>query len=297
MTEPSVTVIMPTRALAERATSLRRAIHSVLQQRDVCAIPLIVVNGSQASPELLRELEAEPRLRVHRLHEANLPAALRAGRELVDSPWFTALDDDDTLLPGALALRVNALASRDDHDAIVTNGYRRRDDVNVLHVPADADVESDPLEALLRMNWLLPGSWLCRSATVHANVFDGMPRYLECTYLAARLASEYRMHWMAEPTVVYQVGSPMAESRTDAYRMGQADALRRIMSLPLPERVRREIAGRIAYACHWSAEHELESGRLLDAWRWHLSSLVAPRGWRYLPFSRHLLWPIGRVRS
>ena len=70
---------------------------------------------------MTRELLAHPQLRVHVLEEASLANALQVGRRLVDTPWFAALDDDDLLLPGALASRIEALVESNDHDCVVTN--------------------------------------------------------------------------------------------------------------------------------------------------------------------------------
>ena len=46
-------------------------------------------------------------------------------------------------------------------------------------------------------NWLLPGSWLCRTEAAGPKFFDGMPRFLECTYLGLRFAAECRIRCLA----------------------------------------------------------------------------------------------------
>src|SRR5215831_17690441 len=106
----TVSVIVPTNALARRRELTWRAINSVLDQTGICAIPTVIVNGPARDRDVTRELEADRRLRVHILEEAGLRNALQVGRRLVDTPWFAELDDDDLLLPGALASRVEALA-------------------------------------------------------------------------------------------------------------------------------------------------------------------------------------------
>jgi len=280
---------MPTRGLRERAGLLQNAIDSVLGQIGVRAVPLLVLNGAHSCPEVDRALKSDPRLRLITRDEADLPAAMRAGRATVDTPLFATLDDDDLLLPNALALRVEALQSRPDCDAVITNGYRHTDAGDVLNIPAGFDVNSDPLRALLRRNWLLPGSWLCRSDKVGVSLFDGMPRYLECTYLAVRFATEYRMLWLDTPTVAYRVGSPLAASNSRKYTLGQVDALRRILKLKLPSDVRWQFRARIAAQYHWEANRAWHEGDVREAWRWHATSLLEPGGLRYLPFMRHLL--------
>ncbi|MEJ7812386.1 MAG: glycosyltransferase family A protein [Gemmatimonadaceae bacterium] len=287
--DPAITVIIPTRALRERAGHLRRAIDSVLDQRAVRVVPLVVINGSRRCAEIERSLRADARVRLLTRNEADLPAALRTGREAVDTPFFATLDDDDVLLPGALTLRARALERRPDCAAVVTNGYRRSTAGDVLNIPPGCDVNTDPLRALLNRNWLLPGSWLCRTDAVGIGVFEGMPRYLECTYLAVRFATEYRMVWLDAPTVVYQVGSPFAESASLEYLVGQVPALRRILALDLPDDVRRQLRARVAVTCHMAAIHFWSDGAVGEAWRWHAASLREHGGWRHLPFTRHLL--------
>jgi hypothetical protein len=280
---------VPTQAERERATVLQRAIDSVLAQEDVSPVPLVIVNGSGRDVDVVAALQADRRLRVLISEEQGLPAALHTGRKAVDTPWFADLDDDDLLLPGALALRVDALQARPDCCAVITNGYRRDASGDVLNAPADLGVAADPLRAMLRQNWLLPGSYLCRSADVGPEVFREMPRYIERTYLALRLATSGPILWLDQPTVVYHVGTPGSESASAAFVLGQADALRRILELPLPGDIRAALRARIAQACHSASEYSRRAGAPGEAFRWHLRSLRERGGWRYLPYTRHLL--------
>jgi len=95
---------------------------------------------------------------------------------------------------------------------------------------------------------------------------------------------------------VYSVGSPAAESLSRAYVLGQVAGLRRIIALDLPDDVRRALRARIAGAYHAAADHERTAGALREAWRWHVASLLQPSGWRYLPFTRHLVRDAVRPR-
>lgn len=294
---PAVTVIVPTCGVRERERSLGEAVESVIAQHDVRAIPLVVVNGSLCTPAVQHWLARDGRIRVHRMEEAGLPAALHAGRALVDTPFFATLDDDDLLLPHAMSTRLRTLNDAGDCEVVITNGYVQRDGVDDLNITTGADVSGDPLRALLSRNWLLPGSWLARTDRVSTRLFDGMPRFLECTFLAVRFATEYRMRWLGEPTVVHRLGSPDALSLSRAYVLGQAEALRQILRLPLPGDVRTALQGRIADAFHSASDHDAQHGRLRDAWRWHLASLRARGGLRYLPFTWRLLQAAGRERG
>ena len=289
MADAAITVVIPTLAQRARAAGLYRAVDSVVRQAGVRALPLVVVNGPWRDAELVRALLADRRVRVLLRDAASLPGALRLGAEHVETPWWATLDDDDLLLDGALRLRHRVLADDAGCDVVATNGYRQAGGRNVLHVAAGAEVAADPLRALLRRNWLLPGSWLARADRVDAALFDGMPSYLECTYLAARFATRYRLRWMDEPTVVYSAESPLAASQSRAYALAQPEALRALLALDLPDDVRQALRTRVASACHNAADGELRRGHTREAWRWHAATLREPGGWRHLAFVRHLV--------
>jgi glycosyltransferase involved in cell wall biosynthesis len=282
-----VSVIMPTLAAPERALSLERAIASVSAQEGVRARPIVVVNGPRPDPRVLDELGRDRRVRLLRLEEASIPEALRAGRSAVDAPWFGTLDDDDLLLPRALATRIAALEADPALDVVVTNGYRRRGGIDSLNTADGSSVRRDPLTALLAGNWLLPGSWTCRTARVDGSIFDLMPPHLECTYLAVRFALGGRMTFLDTPTVVWRAYG--GDSISAPYRLGQPDALRQILRLDLPSRFRRGLGRRLAVAYHSVSELHRAEGRLGAAWRAHVRSLGFLAGWKYLPYTRHLL--------
>jgi glycosyltransferase involved in cell wall biosynthesis len=294
---PAVSVIIPTLGLRERAGSLRAAIGSALEQAGVTPTVIVVLNGSRQDPEVERELRDNVRVTLVVRDARGIPAAIAAGRAQVRTPWFATLDDDDLYLPDALSLRVRALESRPDCAAAFTNGYIRNGTRDEPHVQGAHRIDADPVRAMLDGNWCLPGSWMCRSAMVGADVFEDMPMHLECTYFALRVATEHPIVWLDAPTVVYNVGSPAADSQTRAFVLGQVRALRRIIQLDLPDDVRHAYRMRIASAYHAAAEHERESGALLSACRWHIGSLLQPAGWRYASFTRHLVRDALRMRS
>ncbi len=280
---PEVAVIMPTLGTRQRAPLLRRALAGVLAQADVRARPIVVFNGPDVEPALVEEVAALPNVSVLVLDGADLPGALAAGRALVDQLWFAELDDDDELMPRALALRVDALRGNADCGAVITNGIRRGRKGDRLNLDDIRAVAADPLLALADGNWLLPGSWLCRSEGVPTSLFDGMPRYLECTYLAVRLASMTRLAFVEEPTVIYNEETPGSESKSLSYVVGEEQALRRILELELPQDVRSMFAARLAPACWGAFKASAKAGEWRAASRWYLRLLHHPGGWRFLP--------------
>lgn len=286
---PAVSVIVPTMALPVRAGLIRRALESVLSQEGVRPIPVVVVNGAGFDPGLVAELEQDPRIRLVRRAEAGLPEALAAGLGAVDTEWVSALDDDDRLLPGALARRVAEFAGDPTLDVVVTGGLRSVAGIEELHrVDAEA-VTRDPVRAFFERPWLLPGSWLARTAAVQPWLFDGMARHLECAFLALRFGTQCRMRYLAEPTVVWHLDSPESASRSPGYGAGQYDAVRALRRLPLPPEAQRRLAVHARLAAHQASGVALRRGELREAWRLHFLTLRSRGGWRHLPYARHLL--------
>jgi glycosyltransferase involved in cell wall biosynthesis len=98
---PAVSVVIPTR---DRSEMLRRAVASVLAQRDV-DLEVVVVDDGSGEPvaERLEQLR-DPRVRVIR-HETSrgVARARNAGVEAADGEWVAFLDDDDFWAPQKLA--------------------------------------------------------------------------------------------------------------------------------------------------------------------------------------------------
>ncbi|HEU4995226.1 MAG TPA: glycosyltransferase family A protein [Gemmatimonadaceae bacterium] len=293
----TVSVIVPTTALAPRRALIWRAIKSILDQRGVRAVPTVIVNGTARDAAVVRELKANRRLRVRVLEQASLPNALQAGRRVVDTPWFAELDDDDVLLPRSLISRVEALLRSPGHDCVVANGYRRVHGEDTLNVPDMRVVERDPIRAFWERNWLLPGSYLCRTDRVGPDVFDGMPPSLECSYIALRLATSYRMRFLQDPTVIWNVHTPGSLSKSREWILSNAQAHERLLLLGLPRYAQQKVRERITSDCHSAANLYLSDGNRLEAWRWHLRSLVRRGGHRFVPFTWRLLGPVARAEK
>jgi glycosyltransferase involved in cell wall biosynthesis len=284
-----VSIIVPTLGCRERASGLIRAIDSAVAQQGARGIPLVVVNGGAAAPEVLAHLRGRTDIRLTMLDEANLPAALRAGRALVDTPFFSVLDDDDDLLPGALRTRLDALEAAADADVVVTSGYLEGFGRREVNIADFARTEADPLRMLLVQHWLPPCAGCFRTTAVTTDFFAAIPRYREWTYLALRLALALRIRFVNRPTFVYRTDTPDSLSKSRAYCLAGAAAIARMLELDLPADVRATLRARLAGDLHSASVCELDGGRYGAAWRWHFKSVAHPSGWRYLPFARRLL--------
>ena len=289
---PTVTVLVPTLARPERRELLLRALASIRVQAGVAASALVIVNGEDADPDLLACLGAEPDVVVLRRPQRGIPAAFRAGRSAVTTTYFGALDDDDLLLPGALTARVAALTADDTRDAVVTDGFIRSAAGDRRMRENFLDAAADPVREMFRGNWLLPGSWLCRTDRIGGWLFEDMPDHRECTWIGLQLATRARLAFLPTPTIVYHEDTPGGAHRTFAYCAAQPRAITQFLTLPLPGDVRERLHRSVAVAYHEIAHRLLiEEGKRGAALRWHLRSLLAPGGVRHLLFTRKFLWP------
>jgi glycosyltransferase involved in cell wall biosynthesis len=284
-----VCVIIPTLASRKRASSLVRAIDTVVSQRGARGLPLVVVNGGRAAPDVLEQLRGRPEVRLMMLEEASLPRALHAGRVRVDTSHFAVLDDDDQLLPDALRIRLDVLAAAPDADVAVTNGYLEDAAGRTLSIDDFRQIQAEPLRMLFVRHWLPPCAGLFRTSTVGAELFDDIPEYREWTYLGLRLALARRIRFAAQPTFVYRTDTPDSLSKSRDYCLAGPPALTRMLTLSLPAEVRAALRVRLGVDQHCASSCELGHGNYRAAWRWHWRSLRQPEGWRYLPYSRTLL--------
>lgn len=113
-----ISVVLPT---YNRATTLPRAVNSVLRQSFDDWELIIVDDGStDATPQFLGGL-VDQRIRVYR-HPRNrgVTAAKNTGLDHLRGEWFTILDSDDEMAPDALAVMLQC-AERTGATAITCN--------------------------------------------------------------------------------------------------------------------------------------------------------------------------------
>lgn len=284
-----VSVIIATMASAQRKQSLFRAIDSVRNQLEVEVELIVVVNGSYADPEVLKQLMAASDLKVIRQEEGNLPRALRNGREQISKPCFAFLDDDDEYLPDTLAHRVNLLMDRPDADLIISNGYYiDLSGSRSVYLSQFEEAKSDPLGSLARFNWLASCGGIYRTATIAKDYFDGKTQYFEWTYLSLKIALDKKIYFDDVPAyLIHQ--SPTSLSQSDAYLQAEVEFLRHVVQMPLPDELRRAMRIKLGRACHNRSDYLRSKGERSAALKFHLLSLKEPGGWQYLSYSRRIL--------
>jgi glycosyltransferase involved in cell wall biosynthesis len=278
--------VIPTTASTQRFPLLTRALLSLLNQDEI-VVPIVVINGSTYVPEVVESLKRRRDVRCVHLDEGGPTGARLKGRMAVDTEFFGMLDDDDEYLPGAVKIRLGALLRDQSIDVVVTNGYRRENGQDVIDFPEFSTVNSDPVGRLMDFAWLRSCGGLYRSESVSASYLD-VPRSMELTYMAMRLALSKRLHFLDVPTYRWYRNSPESLSKTKFYMQGEPEAIRQMQALGPPARIERRLASKYAASLHYLSDLEMVDGNYLAAWRYHLRCLLSRYGIRYLAYTRHL---------
>jgi glycosyltransferase involved in cell wall biosynthesis len=199
----SVAVVIP---CYNQAHYLGEAIASVHAQTHAAAEVVVVDDGSV---DATAEVALFHGARCVRQANRGLPAARNAGlAAAAPSEYVLFLDADDRLLPGALAVGVDALADRPE--AAFAVGRHRRIDAGglLLPPPRPPRMESDHYASLVRRCWIvMPATVMYRRAVLEAaGGFDASFRHAEDYELYLRLTrthplvhhgvevAEYRQH-------------------------------------------------------------------------------------------------------
>ena len=291
-----VDVVIRTAGRLERRSSLQRAIQSVLHQRGVAARPIVVLAGNM--PELASALARQNNVKVHMVGQRASPGrALGIGRRLIRADFYAFLDDDDELLPHALATGLNILNADPDVDLVVTTGYWISAGERRIHIPEITRHQDDALNGIIERCWLNPGGGLYRTATIPEQYFEKLPDFCEWTFLAFQLArAGHNIRFLDIPTYdAYD--TPGSASKSEEFLEAIVGVLSTIRECSLPDATRDRLEQKYRAALHHAAEHYRRAKRLGKAWRYHLKSLKPPYTLRYAAYTRKLVWQRRTVDS
>jgi hypothetical protein len=282
----AVSVIIPTLATTERGKFLFQTIDSVLMQRDVQTIPIVIANGRLFDPTIIKELEARNDLKYVYLEKASQPTAIQAGRNLVETTFFSILDDDDLLFPHAMATRLQPMQNDQDTDVVVTSGiiYQSNNpNSTTVNIIDFQEITKDPLRRI-NQRWMLTGACLFRTATVDQAIFEGMPPYLEWTYMAVRLClAKKKLSFINDPTIVHFVDHPFSVDRSRQAILGRPESLKQILALEMPRDVRVIFEAYLGAAYYKVSQVHLRDLNFRLAWSAHMK-MVKYKGWKNLLF-------------
>ncbi|PKO90620.1 MAG: hypothetical protein CVU16_10050 [Betaproteobacteria bacterium HGW-Betaproteobacteria-10] len=272
----------------KRGFALFRAIESILLSSCNPVSIVVVVNGTVYSSNILKKLKEHPAVKIIQQREASAPLACLNGRRVVESPYYCFLDDDDEYINGAIDYRLAKIKSDDKFDFVVTNGFRNFEGFDLIYLNEMSSIAENPMASLFRQNWLTSCGALFCTDKVGVEYFENYHPYVEWTWLAFKLSLDgKKIGVIDQPTFrIYDTAGSASKSETYFYSIFELYNKMLLLN-PLPETV-EIIRRRMGAWLHENADRCRRNGRLLDAWKSHLSSLVYPGGFRYVFFSRRL---------
>lgn len=287
---PAVTVIIPTTCEEKRFQFLDRAITSVLNQNDLTLDVIIVVNGDKFDNSLLDHLEKNTKLRIIRLAEGNVSIARYVGVCEARGDFFCFLDDDDEFLPDAIYQRIILFSHNPEADVVVTNGYIYTDHDEPL-VPdfLKSEIDKDPSKSFLAFNWFASPASMFRTSRIEPALFNMQYKYFEWTYLFFLLLSKGKTI-KYDDCLTYRKyeDHPLSVSKSNEYFLSHPAFLLTLHGLPLDSGIRKIIASNYVSSLNSLSNIQMSQGHLKKAWISHIKCLMNG-GWRYLPYTRHLL--------
>jgi glycosyltransferase involved in cell wall biosynthesis len=295
--EPVCTIIIATLARRDRAATLDRAICSIRVGNRSAVNVVVVVNGNQFDRKTVDRLLQRRDLRVVQIDTPSLTAAILAGRQVVATPFFGFLDDDDEYLPGAIDARITALSAVPHASLVASNGYRclaGQDHIAMRHLAA---APADPLLAVFKENWLASCGGMFRTKDLPVDVFVDIARYLEWTWLAFRIASAgHRIITIDDPGFRIH-DTEGSESKSEFFLLSQTHVFEQMLRATSRPDISTILKARICSVWHDVSNHYLGKGENRRAWKAHLCSLRHISGWRFCSYTRHLLlYPMKKNR-
>ena len=233
-----VTVVIPT---YNRAALLADTLRSVLEQQPRPAEVIVVDDGSaDDTAARVAPLVSGGHVRYVAQANAGLSAARNTGLAAASSDYVLFLDDDDLLLPGALATLVGE-AGRCPEAAMIAGRCLpfEEEPPPPPQEPAAAASDDMELEAFLLWNQLYTAGQvlLRRAALQSAGGFDVRLRAVEDWDMWLRLLGSHRGRWTSVPTLAYrQHGGGMSRNIARMYRFSRRVARRHLARLPSERR-------------------------------------------------------------
>lgn len=283
-----VTVIMPSTGQKHRANSLVRAINSILDQKGVDAIPLVVLNGNKYDKDLRSSIETNKSIRFKYVEKGSLPNAIFEGRQLVDTEFYSFLDDDDIYTPKSLSARVTEFNLDTRFDVVVGNGYKIEGGKKYITYQSNKLLNEHPLIELTKRNWLASCAPLFKTDSIGLNFFNRTFKYYEWTYLAYKLCLSKKIRFIHD--ITYLVNSTDSSlSKSEEYILARPLLYTKLLELGLPDRIRTKIRKKEIQCYHSISSYYLNAKMRKKAWKWHVKSLKSFYGLKYLPYTKALL--------
>ena len=288
-----VTVLMPSGAKRERFHLIKRAVNSIRKSSSSQIKIIVVANGNSCDKNVIDWLQLQSDITYVYDPLPSQANAVLIARKLVDTPYFSTLDDDDEYLEGATDIKLNALHEVSDADMIVTNGYHNKNNSDMIMYKNYSEASNDPLRYLFKFNWLHNCNALYKTDRISIDFFEDPFLNIEWTWLAYKIALYKKKILFLDRTTFRYYDTPMSASKTVAYMEGHMPLYERMLELNPPQNIVTLIRERMSMDWHCRSDRALQAGQHGEALTCHLRSLFLPGGLRYLLYSRRLIpfWP------
>lgn len=284
-------VIIATLASSKRTDSLKKAISSV-RKASIHDVQIIaVINGNRYDGALCQWIKRQDDIQFVYVSKPSLPNAILKGRELVETPFFSILDDDDEYLPDAIDMRINMLVNHSACDLVVSNGYVNTMQGDTIFYNNLKRVQSDPLQSLLKANWLASCGALFRTSSFGAPFFADYHPYAEWTWIAFKLGMDNKEIVILDKPTFRINNSTESLSKSVAYKNTYFSLFPKMLEKQPPPDIAKLIKKKIGAAFHDKSDNELKTGEYSKAMQSHLKSLCYPGWWRYIAFTRKFTTP------
>jgi Glycosyl transferase family 2 len=206
-----VSVIIPSHNMAR---FLPQAVESVLAQSYQNLEIQIVDDGSQDNtPEVVRQWEGNPRIRVHRQPSGGVSQARNQGIALSRGSFLALLDADDTWLPQKLSLQMPLFSDRPEL-GVVYSDYVRMDEAGKPLPNGPTHMHRGRISGPLLIENFVPASTAVvrRACFEHCGGFDVALRNGEDYELWLRLSAHFQFDFISEATMRYRTGGWQAST-------------------------------------------------------------------------------------
>ena len=236
---PRISVIVP---IYNAASTLRAAVQSILTQ-DIAGLEVLLVDdgSTDATPGLCHDLALrDDRIQVITQKNAGICAARNRGLSVAEGMYVTFCDDDDLLLPGALAL---LLQKAEDTGADIV-----RADYELIHISPDGTETPQPHPAGTACDLAADGDYrkflqnsgpqfvwnaLYRRSAIGNLLFDEHCRYglEDFIFNAGLYARTDKVHYLPQPVYRhFESGQSTSQCQTVQALQGRIDVLDRWMA-------------------------------------------------------------------
>ncbi|HXG29201.1 MAG TPA: glycosyltransferase family 2 protein [Nevskiales bacterium] len=216
MQPPTVSVILPT---YNRASTLRRAITSVLSQDTTAPLELIVVddNSTDGTADVVAAIQDERLHYIRRTTNGGASAARNAGIMAARGRYIAFIDSDDEWLPFKLEKQLAALDAAGTDIGMVVCGLIRWDKRQAVYLPPPdrrRQRERNLKREIIRQNFALTSCWLVRREFFdRVGPFDEQLKCLVDWEWLLRFCLRYDLCLIEEPLLMVYASPDSISSR------------------------------------------------------------------------------------